>query len=300
MLWHTIQTDKQQRKQMSFNYDLAEETDKQESSFTKRHNPNIYRKIILEDNKPELISFLTDWLRGMKLDLHFNPAARRMDLCNKMNKKPCEVCAAGEKKNATEDEKRNARPTTLKVFLTYAHSREGLKVPSRDGTKEFMEDVIRTYEQRMGEGKENFTVLMDANGDPYSYYEDMGEGNSPRYVLEPDSLPNNNMMFEGNGDDKIWEIKKIVIGTKTSYPTPQGKEVAVLRKKAGSQAKYRVPKIVRDFFKDKSLADLAPFYLAQFGNVDWSVWGCQPPEEGQKLTLEAAAAPQGVDASKVL
>lgn len=269
-------------------------------------NPLIYPKLILKEGTPEkpdpsYITFLTDWNRSIKLDLHFNEAARRMDLCDKFNgKQSCEVCEKSSvwfKANKHKGKEKGMNPhgtTTVRVFAVYDHGAAGKKVLNEDGSLKYEEEPIKLHEQRPGEGMENYVILKDANGDdPYYYYEDMGEDAEPRFDLQPDKLFECELMTT-NGEDRIWSISKIRSGAgkgKVSYQSPTTVTIKQVKSKLGAEAKLQIPKKVKEHFAQQSIVDLLPFFMAHYGNVDKEAWELQDVVEGQKfLTVEKPTA----------
>lgn len=276
-----------------FDFTQLESIDSDKASSKVLFNPNVYPKLILQENMPEHISFLVDWLRGMKLATHWNSETKRNELCNKkMYRRKCEVCESGDK----------LRPEILKIFPVYAHSREGKKrdkdrkgnpFKDKEGNLiSYEEEVIYIYEQKYGTGGENHVVLQDANAtytegvmsDHFAYYKKVIKNGVETLVLEPATLLENRLLFTDRGEDKIWEIKKKNEG-RISYPPPNAPDLAILKKKLGSQIHYRVPKVVREHFNTKTIDDLAPFYLYYYGNVDYEFFQIEPPKEGDKFIL---------------
>ena len=287
-------------------FDRIRETEniKPGSSGGSSFNPLIYPSLILKEGTPEkpdpsLIAFLVDWNRSLQLDLHFNEKARKMDLCNKLNGKPCQVCADGEAWNkANKSKSKEARgmnphgKTTVRLFPVWDFKAVGNKVLNDDGSLKYEEEPIKIYGQRPGEGMENYVILKDANGeDPFYYYDDMGPDAEPRFDLQPDRLVDCELMTE-NGSDRLWSVAKIRTGGvapkgKVSYKSPTSVTAKQAKSILGSEAKLQVPKFVRDHFDQQSLLDLLPFYLAPYGNVDTEAWELEPIQEGQKLQTVA-------------
>lgn len=265
-----------------------------------KFNPLIYPKLILSKGTPKepdpaYITFLTDWNRSLPIEVHFNESTRSMDLCDILNDKPtCETCTkakAWEAANKSKGKERGMNPfgtSKFRLFIVYNHNRVGKKVLNEDGSIKYEEEAIQIYEQRAGEGGENYTVLRDANGmDPNEYYDDMGPGQLPD--VQPDRLKDCELMYLG-ADDRIWSVAKVVAGAdaqgkggKTSYRVPTSVTQKQAREKLGKEATLRVPKAVRDHFNQQTIMDLVPFYLAHYTKVDKDAWDIEDIVEGQKL-----------------
>ena len=85
---------------------------------------------------------------------------------------------------------------------------------------------------------------------------------------------------------------------KTTYNEPKYITHNKARQNFGKDTKFTVPKEVREYFDNKSAAELLPFFLVNFSNVQWDLLGMEPPKEGDKLVLSGAT--KKVDASKEL
>jgi hypothetical protein len=211
-------------------------------------------RLILEDNTPTCISFLTDWAASLPLKLHWNDETKRMDLCDSLYGRDCAECK--KKKIGTNGKEQDNYPTRLRLFAVYVHDKVGKKRSSADGEKEYDVDPINLYELRAGEGQENFTTMSEA---------------SERGDLVVDS---------DTGADTIWQVKRLVVtkgrNKKVSYPAPKPIKAKVAQELLGTTASVEVPAQVRAEFEDRDLVAMLPFYLKDYGNVDYEAWGVEP------------------------
>lgn|SRR3990167_10517537 len=211
-------------------------------------------KLIMDENQPYHITFLTGIDKSLKLKLHFNAEAKRMELCRSIYKETCEKC------NEKGD---NGRPknTLSKVwrFLAYVHDHEDKVTKAKNSDTFYPEDPLKIVEIRMGTDGENFSIVKDADR-----FGDL-------------------MIHPKTKEDVIWQIKKKVTKTegkksvKTSYPPP----VQVEKYKLGDQFSGRVPKEVREKVENLDKDTIFSYYLVDCGltEKDWKEWGLTPPED---------------------
>ena len=256
------------------------------------YNPHTYSKLILEKNIPEHITPLTDWKRMLPLALHWNADAKTMDICDKaQGKSECAKCKLSGKKDSGI--------STSKVRLGFAfdHDKIGVMRESKQGEM-YEADPIVIVEYRAGENEENFKSILDENGDPDKYYRiaEKGEkvfidkGKQGKYTLDVEKLLTNEFLFSETGDDQIWQVKKSVAKgkgdrEKTSYPPLKKISQRKAQENLGKETKLIVSAHVRKHFDLQSLHDLAPHYLAHYGNVDWEAFGLEKPSEDNNARI---------------
>ena len=254
--------------------------------------------------------YLTDYLRMMRMASHWNPKNKCFDICNSMYKRPCTVCEPTAALKA-QGERANAASITRDGFFWNFEKVDSTRVSDK-GT-EYDEEPLLIVGNKSGQAGINLKTLLEANcehpdfPEPHDFYDNDGK----TYTINKSNLVNCRLMYDSNGKDKIWQLRKVVtIDPKTgkagrpNYPEPKEISIDKAKKNLGPQAVLSVPKEVRDHFDSLNLKDLAPFYFVHYGNVDWKALGLEQPKEGQKLVIakkEAVAATRArVDANLAL
>lgn len=274
---------------------MLEGSDNMPSNAGGDFNPLAYRNVRLEDNDPNLISFLADQARSVRLKEHFNKEINRFELCEKTyapiyakNGEEC-ICKGCDNKDTQTRE--------IQVYPVWNHSSVGKTRDSADGTQTFAINPIQLYEAKPGRKQANWIAIKETNGDPSQYY--------VNGTLVPESLKENGLLFSETGDNRIFVIQKTVdknMSDKlkaTSYPTIQPIEMRDAMKKIGSKEKLVVPPSVRAVFDSYTRRDLLRFYLMNRNNCKWEMWGVEPPEDEDFIVPDSPAI-KAVDASKAL
>lgn len=245
------------------------------------YNTNAYGNLILDENEEVLGIYLVDWDRALKTKEHFDKDQKKMVICNETyyeddgkTRRVCEWC------NSEDD--RTSNYTVFKNFLFWNLSAEGTTRKTRDG-EEYAVRPIQIHKARLGANGENFSFMMEKNGDKSNFYSDGSDLPDPKALKKDNAL-----LFSENGNDRIWGIKKVAAGEgkkkKVSYPVIQPIELRDAQKRLDRKDQViKVPDDIRDAFNKCTLMDLAPHYLANIGNVDWDQWGLEPPEEGSRI-----------------
>jgi len=262
-------------------------------------------KLILGDNDVKHGMALVDFLRSIKLARHWNDETKKMDLCEKHYKKEC--VGKGKCAPPKGSKEKGSAPTITRFLPFFCLERVGSLKDKEDGTQ-YEEEPVVLAEIRSGENQNNFKTLQEANNghpdfaDPYDFYKKEGD----QFVLDKSTLINCQLMYNENGEDKVWQLTKSVSGTgekkKVSYPPP--KEItsrAKLKQNLGPQVSLRVPKNIREIADSWSAKDVLRMALVHSGNVRWEEFGLTPPTEEDKPDFGSFATPkEKVDAGKEL
>jgi hypothetical protein len=275
---------------------LIDQQEEQSVDSRASFDSNAYWGMRLEDNKPQLITVLTDHRRSLNSILHFVKSGKsgRYKLCEaKTYGKACKHCEAGG------DE---AKQTQMRSFLVYNHSVEGKTKDSKDGSKTYDINPLQVLQLRMGEGGLNFTQVKELNGDPDSYYDSKFKGEKSDQTPDPKKLKANALMFKENGMDEIFAVQRTNKNDKKSYPPLMPTRHDAAQKTLGRGDKIvKVPDEVREAVNSLSMNDLAPHYLAPFGltEEEWELWELQPPAKGSRIGDKVEEDEKNSDKAKV-
>jgi hypothetical protein len=280
--------------------DLVESTEAVVRESTFFQLPNFF-PLLLGDNNPQRISFLTDWLRGMKITEHWDPEIKRIVICDKTPGQGKTTCVRCDKAN--EDRKDKEKPpkekfttSLVRSMFVYAHDKVGKKRPDREGkATQYDDEPVCRFKVRAGEANCVFDAFLNANGDLYDYCD---EDKNPVKEL----LAKNLLMYTAAGDDVVWEVKKAVVNKKVSYPGPQIVfNINKVKDIQGNQVVIkRVPKEVRTRFDSMPIGEAWGYHLEEYPNVDWVEFAkygvTKPPTREPAGTASAnTATPNGAD-----
>lgn len=255
--------------------------------------PNLF-KHILGANNPQRHTFLVDLLRCMKVRDHWDPVEKKTFLCDKINfkdeKYPCERCALA-KADANKKDKDKYSTSMKRLAPTYCHDKVGKKRPDKNGKPtDYDDNPVGFLEVRAGEAESTFNALLEANGDPFEYYERDSDDN---LVLDKSSLLNNRMMYTEGGSDQVYSFTKSVVGAKTSYPVPTVvQNIKNVKDIHGNQVKInKIPKEVREEWDNKSIEEVFALAIEGYPNPNWdelSKYGIKKPPKREPAGLASA------------
>lgn len=250
-------------------------------------NSNAYFGVRYVNNEEIFIVFLTDLLRSLKINRHFDKPAKQFRTCNKTY-----VGKNGDCTDCGSSLKELKRTSPGRYFLVANLNTMFNPIGKKDDGTEYVKNFLQIYTAKQGDGGENFMAIEDNNGeDPKYYYDDPKNPDK----VNPELLKENGLFFTESGQDKVWKIKRnggkdpvTGLQDKVSYPPISMVEHKDVRKALGLEKDtlIRVPKEIRDAVNKLTLKDLAGHYLTQVNDINWEPFaklGVFPPGEGSRI-----------------